>query len=553
MKVKVIISAFVFSCLLSAVRVYGQDRISSTVEVERDYEGMIINAVKSPVTAEVDDSILNFKLNLDYTTFYNPYRDLYRFSSVLAAKPEVDGTVAYPWLYARLGAAWPLAPSADIYVYPRLGSRFSFGVRFSHDSFWGKVPETVYSGSSVGYSGNKMYGDRMKNSAGAVLGYRWGKGEMSLDADFSDGMYALNNVDGLSHGQIRSYGYVNRFSHFRTNLSVRSENPDPSAFYYDLSLSYRYFGNRSETAEHLADADISLGATLRNAHRLYVRFNGTFSEYGVWAVSPVYRWTGGRWKINAGAVLSSDYGAAIVRNGLHTLLYPDVSVDFEAVKNALWLRAAVSGENRLYSRYDLYGINPWMDRSSDVFLSSTPVSVEFSLKGLVKDRFSYSAAFGYARVNNYLSFMSSGAYQSLAGGASSIFTAGGMLRWKSRDFFALAEVDYRYIQNRAAVLMLPALEASAVFEYNLRQRLYVRADCRFRSKATGMAASSQDSRTALYEIPASVDVGVRVSYAIKPALSVYIEGKNLANSKIQYFMNYVEPGINIGAGICLKL
>ena len=53
-----------------------QTGINSTVEVERDYEGRIVRTVKSPLDVPVDDSLFNFKLNFDYTTFYNPYKDL---------------------------------------------------------------------------------------------------------------------------------------------------------------------------------------------------------------------------------------------------------------------------------------------------------------------------------------------------------------------------------------------------------------------------------------------------------------------------------------------
>lgn len=549
---KATFSTLMFAGFLAVVQASGQSRINSTVEVERDYEGKIMSAVKSPVVAEVDDTLLNFNLNFDYTTFYNPYGDLYRFSSVLAAEPGTDGKVIYPWMYARLAAAWPLAPSADVYISPRFGDRFSLSLYYNHDSFWGKVPETEYQGSHVGYSGEKIYGDRMKNRAGAVLGYRWSKGELGVRASYSDGLYALNNVAGMSQSQILD-GYSNRFRHFNARISVRSENPDPNAFYYNAVLGYRYFGNRRGLTENIADADISLGATIRKSHRLYIRFNGSFSRNGVWTVSPTYRWEGGRWRINAGVALSSDYGTGIMRNGLHTLLYPDVSVDFEAVRNAFWIRLDASGENKLYYRYDLYGVNPWADGGSSAFMYSEPLSAGLSLRGLVRDRFSYSAGVKYSRINNFLSFMSDGAYQTPFGGAADMFAVNGMLRWKSRDFFALAEVDYRYFPDRTYVLMVPAVELNAVLEYNLRQRLFIRADCRFLSQTTGLGVLSAGGQVSYCSVPASVDVGLRISYAINTSLLVYVEGNNLANSKIQYFMNYVEPGMNIGAGICLKL
>lgn len=130
-----------------------------------------------------------------------------------------------------------------------------------------------------------------------------------------------------------------------------------------------------------------------------------------------------------------------------------------------------------------------MDNTGTPHLSSTPIAAELGLKGQVRDRFSYSLGANYSYVSNMLSFMSQQQgqylYQILAGGESHVFTASGVLRWKSLDFFALAEVNYRGFSNPDAALMMPAFDVNAVLEYNLRQRLFIRADCYFRTSATG--------------------------------------------------------------------
>lgn len=548
---------------LTAASVSAQNGINSTVEVERDYEGRIARAVKSRIDPPVDDSLLNFKLNFDYADFYSPYKDLYEFSPIMTVGPASAGRVVYPWLYARLAAAWPLTPSADLYITPRFGEKFSFGVYLNHDSYWGRVPQTVLAGGNAVYSGQKIPGDRMKNKAGAFMGFRWKKGELKLDADYSGSMYALTQVSGTpSHSEIWNL-YSNRSDHLRAGLSVRSTNPDPNAFYYDLNIAYRYFANRRSLLEHLADADISLGAAVRSEHKVYLRLAGTFSGYGVWKIAPMYRWERDRWRINAGVTFSSAYGSGIndgvsgtSRSG-RFLVYPDASVSFEAARNALWLYLKTYGDNRLYSLYDLSAINPWMDNSDLKHLSATPISAELGLRGQVRDRFSYSLGANYTLARNMLSFMSQqqgqSVYQVLAGGESHIFAASGMLRWKSLDFYAMVEAGYRWFSNPDAALMMPAFDLSAVMEYNLRQRLFIKADCYFRTSATGMWMGTEDASASLCRVPAFVDVGLRVSYAINTKVMVYVEGNNLANSKIQYFLNYVEPGINIGAGICLKL
>lgn len=550
------LSGLALAVFLQVPSVYAQNGINSTVEVERDYEGRIARTVKSPLDAPVEDSLLNFKLNFDYSTFYSPYKDLYEFTPMMTLGPAAEGKVVYPWLYARVAAAYPWTPSADVYVTPRLGERFSMGVYFNHDSYWDHVPQVVLSGSNAVYSGRKVLGDRMKNKAGAFMGYRWKKGELKLNAAYSGSMYALSPVSGgHSHSEIWNT-YSNKFDHLRAALSVRSTNPDPSAFYYDLNVAYRYFNNRHGVREHLADADVSLGATIKSEHKIYLRFNGTFYNFGIWKVSPMYRWDRDRWRVSAGLAFSSVYGADIQRSGNGFLIYPDASVRFEAARNALWLYLKLSGDNRLYTRYDLYAVNPWMDNSRAQYQSAVPVSAELGLNGQVRDRFSYSLGVNYTMSRNYLSFMAMQQYQSwyqtVSLNDSHILTVSGMLKWQSPAFWAQAEFNYRGFSNRDAALMTPAFDVDAILEYNLRQRLFIRADCYFRTSTTGWAAVPY-TEASVYRVPAFVDVGLRISYAVNTRMMFFVEGNNLANSKIQYFLNYIEPGINIGAGICLKL
>lgn len=388
------------------------------------------------------------------------------------------------------------------------------------------------------------------------MGYRWKKGELKLNAAYSGSMYALSPVSGgHSHSEIWNT-YSNKFDHLRAALSVRSTNPDPSAFYYDLNVAYRYFNNRHGVREHLADADVSLGATIKSEHKIYLRFNGTFYNFGIWKVSPMYRWDRDRWRVSAGLAFSSVYGADIQRSGNGFLIYPDASVRFEAARNALWLYLKLSGDNRLYTRYDLYAVNPWMDNSRAQYQSAVPVSAELGLNGQVRDRFSYTLGVNYTMSRNYLSFMAMQQYQSwyqtVSLNDSHILTVSGMLKWQSPAFWAQAEFNYRGFSNRDAALMTPAFDVDAILEYNLRQRLFIRADCYFRTSTTGWAAVPY-TEASVYRVPAFVDVGLRISYAVNTRMMVFVEGNNLANSKIQYFLNYIEPGINIGAGICLKL
>ena len=162
----------------------------------------------------------------------------------------------------------------------------------------------------------------------------------------------------------------------------------------------------------------------------------------------------------------------------------------------------------------------------------------------------------YALLTSSLSFLARSynysVYQMVNRADSHVLGINGVLKWQSPSFLAQAEFNYHGFSNWKAALMTPAFDVDAVLEYNLRHRLFIRADCYFRTSTTGWSAVPYTQATA-YRVPAFVDVGLRISYAVNTRLMVLIEGNNLANSKIQYFLNYVEPGINFGAGICFKL
>lgn len=120
-------SAVMLAAMSAVQSANAQSGINSTVKVERNYDGRIASAVKSVLDAPVDDSLFNFRLNFDYTTFYDPYKDLYEFSPMMTTGPATEGRVVYPWFYAKVAAAYPWTPSADVYVTPRLENAFHSG------------------------------------------------------------------------------------------------------------------------------------------------------------------------------------------------------------------------------------------------------------------------------------------------------------------------------------------------------------------------------------------------------------------------------------------
>ena len=234
----------------SSVHALAQNKIHSTVSVEKNYEGEVVKASKSNIHLPVADSLFNFKLKFDYPTFYRPYKDIYEFSPVLSADFNFPGKVVYPKFYAELMLAYPWNPYAELLFSPSFGKGSSMDIHLKHNSLW---------------CDDISIGNRMTNDFSLGYTYKWKKGVISAGVMLSDGAYKLKSAHG--------YSWMNAY------VNGRSSNIDKDAFYYDFSVAYKGLHGRNEgmfdysmksLTEHGLSMNLSFGATLKEFHRLYI-------------------------------------------------------------------------------------------------------------------------------------------------------------------------------------------------------------------------------------------------------------------------------------------
>ena len=91
--------------------------------------------------------------------------------------------------------------------------------------------------------------------------------------------------------------------------------------------------------------------------------------------------------------------------------------------------------------------------------------------------------------------------------------------------------------------MTPAFRMDASLVYNYMKRIYLGVNAKCGSRAYDE----------LVEYGGYVDLGVEFTYVVNPGFSVFAKGKNLLNQDIFYVQDYVEPGVNFGLGVLIKL
>lgn len=535
---------FLFSFLAISSGLFAQSGINSTVRVEREYEGKIMEVDKSLLKTKVADSLYNFNLTFDYLTFYRPYKDLYEFSPVSTPPIMSGGKIKYPWLYAKFSAGYPLMPSAEIYVAPRFGNRFSAILSFNHHSLW-----------------SDSIGDRMENRVGGDFAYRWNKGEALLDLSYSGNYYTYMN--GAESVGSHNYDIL------EVGTDIRSTNKDNSGFYYDLSLDYTYLKDKQsnpvfgQNSENAFDMELSLGGMIRRIHKLYVALGVDYTgvknlpshiDYyaGNVRIIPTYRFEKGRWNLNLGLDMAFDYSNDGLDDSGRSYIMPVVEVSFVAVPTKITLYAGVTPENEILSLSQMYKFNHWMGSDYTLGRYISPFNAKLGMQGVLGQQFAYNIYGGYkhySKMTSYISYMDA---QAVELGGNENFYAGGELRWNKGMFNMFGAIEYQYYKEIKKALMLPSLKVALGAEFNIRDRFYIATGVDYRNRVLAGSRSAGGEYTYNY-LPGVVDLGLKLTLMINPKFAVFVEGKNLINNDIYYFSGICEPGVNIVGGLYFKL
>ena len=477
------------------------------------------------LSAQVPDSLLKFELRFDYDTFEQPLKDIYEFSPVGSADLFRLGKKRYPVFRLEAAGAYPWAADAELDVRPVLGEKFGFALKGAHHSYWGRLwgQDTL------------LYAPGMRNAVGADISYVWKKGE-------------LHASGGWDHNK-----YDFTYQRASAALSARSVNASPTSFLWRADASYQHYSLFGDLRcpQNRGQVDIALGAVIAGKHKVYVEIGADVSGSVIggrdsvtysFSLSPQYRFETDRLKLRA--------GIGLVYAGPDTAppgqIHPLINVEFETVRDRLWVYAAVTGEYRRLSLWDLTELCPRMDYAVPQLDARTPVRGRIGLNGRVGGVFSYNA---YASLERSYYLCTYGEedrpLQVIPVIAGDDFLSTGLdFSLDVRGFTADGEFRYlRSLWNRNGRLVgKPSFAAALNLGYNVRQRLFFNLDSHFESECR---------RGAAFTAPWFVNLNFRVTYMFNPRVSIYIQGSNLLNMKIYRYGALSEPGA--GGKIALTL
>ena len=570
----------------------GAQDLDPTVVVRREYEGKLTEVHKPQLDMQVPDSVTRFDLDFDYSVFDKPYKGAYEFNPYVLTMQPASAVQNPKQLYLKAGAGYTLYPVFDLVWATPFRNAFRMDVYGTHRSYVGSYrafkPELPADGPVVidrwlesgGEHGYTQVGYDLETKAGLDCSYDWKSGVADFDASY----YGIAAKDEI---KTRHYDALD------LKVGVASKSMEDSYFKYDVDMRYRYgadvmkyAGSDMRLDEHVFGVEAVLGQVMHKdvgTHKVLFDVGMDLAAYG----HTVYSGVAGEFHIVPHYVfqynsrLMADLGvrlAKVLRSDLsegmfgakEQIVYPDVTVTFDAVPQYLRIYTHVGGGNRMNTYSSIldrnhhfgleFGRGLWPFMDFDVERVSAFLGFEGRL-----GKFTYDLYGGYVNYANaildavvvgelfeseqYLPGMGYASYQK----AIAAFD----WDWKTESLHFAGNLDYLYAFGLGKVdgLFAPAaFTGDVAFEYNWSRRIYAGVDCQF---STGRKGSVVDlfRGNAVYDavIPGYADLGVYFEYAASHVLSFWARGGNLLNMTIQRNPIYAEKGINFTIGVCLNL
>lgn len=527
----------------------GQNQtIDPTVEVNRDFQGKIMEIAKGKLNTTLADSLNIFNVDFNYTFFDKQYKDLYEFSPLPSAAISNEKAQEYKFM-AKGGIGVPLSPEAAIWYTPLKGEKDFLSLIGNWDMFSRKE----YNEQNYGAKGNYTHI------------FKWG--EASLSAAFTGGS---NKTESASSS----------FSHNFNQLSATGKIKPLEArqagrkFNWELSASYKRTQDKSTArlSENYGRIEGYFGPTFGRYSQFSINVSASGVEYdsaadfwyGLLDMTPQYKYEKGDMTVNLGVNLSGKLTGNKDAEGdkYHSFIFPAVNLTFTLLKEKLWVYGVLDGKNHLNAWSTLLQENRYINPAftpGNLFAGSTPLNVEGGFKGRATDKFSYSIYARYAIHKGMLqyAYYKEGGWYNTFNSNHNEFGAGAEFTAKMENFLLGGEFRYASFSKGKNSTFTdglyacgkPQLSGKVEAMYNWKGGLSAGLAC----KAWGSFYAALWSGQQVEEVGGNADIDINVQYAVSPLLSVYLKGENILGSpSVNHPFTTGRGGCIIG-GIIVKL
>ena len=540
-----------FIILLATVSFYakGQNQtIDPTVEVNRDFQGKIMEIAKGKLKTSLADSLNVFNVDFNYTFFDKPYKDLYEFSPLPSVSFANEKALQYRFM-AKGGIGAPLSPEAAIWYTPIKKEKDVLAIGGEWDMFR-----------------KKQYKEQNYNAKGNYTHiFSWGEAELSVA--FGGGSNKLENTGNTfshSFNQLSAAGSI-------TPLDARQAG---RKFNWNLNAGYKRTQDNSSVSlnENYGNIEGYFGPTFGRYSQFSIKASAKVADYdnatdfrfGFIDITPQYKYERGEMTLDLGIKLSGKFSnnKNAQDDKYHSFLLPAVNVSITLLKEKLWAYGLLDGKNNLNAWSTLLQENRYINPAhtpENILTGSTPLNAEAGIKGRLTDKFSYGIYARYAIHKGMLQFAynNEGGWYNAFNSNHNEFGAGAYFTSRLENFMFGGEFYYASFSKGKSSTFAdglyacgkPQLSGKLQAMYNWKGGLSAGLSC----KGWGSYWAALWNEKQVEKVGAGADIDINVQYAVSPVLSLYLRGENILNStSVNHPFTTGRGGCIIG-GVIVKL
>lgn len=521
--------------------------IDPTVEVNRDFQGKIMEIAKGKLNTTIADSLNIYNIDFNYSFFNRQYKDLYEFSPIPSVNLVESNGADECTFMAKGGIGYPLSPEVALWYTPLKGENgnyLSFDGQYNHFNGKGTKENTYRAGGN--YTRIFKWGE-----AGLSAGFNGGGNTVKSEtAPFSHRFTQIAFDGNIKPIVAREAG--RKFNWGLGGEYIRTMDKSNASSAENYGLIEGYFGPTFGKYSQLT-ADISIKGVEYEG--------GSDYHYGVFEIVPQYKYERGGLTLHLGARLSGAFSSKDDADRYHNFLLPAVNLTFVLQREKLWAYGILDGENHLNSWAALLEGNRYInpdETPQNIMMGSTPLKIEGGLKGRTTDKFSYRIYARYAVHRGMLQYAyNDGGWYNAFNSNHNEFGAGADITAKLENFLLQGEFDYASFSKGKNSTFTDGLQACGKPElsgkisamYNWKGGISAGLACKGWGSYYAAIWESGECR----KINGNADLDINVQYAFSPLLSVYLRGENILNSPSYNHPFHTGRGGCAIAGIIVKL
>ncbi|MDR0414834.1 MAG: hypothetical protein LBH84_05395 [Prevotellaceae bacterium] len=543
--------------LLPASLAAQDEPLTKTVEVQRAYDPMLLDAYKISPVPRIEDTA---KVSVTFTyplRQVKPVTDIYLLNPLPAARvqreryDQSDEVCAY----LRMGLGFKLSTLLDAYVGSERSKKFLWDVYANHHGSYGDVKNEA---------GEKVPTMDMRNEVGVSAQYSFGRALLSGNAGFRQHAVRFYgyNVDSFSLADYKALPTEKvrqNFNHTYANVDFKSAGVPDSTWSYGAQFNFYDYRSKSLQTEDALKFNLyadkvftpAITAGLTVNTDVYLRNDKlTAGNSAIVAFEPHAKSRKDLWEGTAKFSLVFDN----VTGSLKTYFYPSVSLTAFLVDNVFLPYVEISGRHEANTYASLTTINPYLapDTSPDIRSSRNAISFKGGVKGKLGSLFTYSLGLEYAFVNDMPFFVASldstalGSYFNVAYDDVRRFTFNGNLHFqptRALEFHYALRYDSYSMNMLAKPYNRPALDMRLSGAYNLWNKLSFYASLNMYGSYTALDFTGNEVKRG-----SGIDLNFGASYSFFNRSSIFVQLNNIMSSRYHIYSGYPTYGLSAMLG-----